>query len=406
MSPRLKVLPLNSTLSNVTIPRFDGDKNRVAYLKADLMEILADGPPVGEDQPRMVDCTGIQLLMQNAGETGEITVNMKRARYRLTPGVLTVKEDITAHSELFTLQGSSGVFHLDTQRGFVFGPLECDIFEKPEPEAMIPNPLTPGIALMAALTTPILAQAPEYRPLTKEQLFNLELLALPAANEVREGQKQLGSMLKQQQETTNQADQLLAQFAGEVESDSLNLLIQNPPKAANAANQPPEIKEPSYKITCDGGGFFDGNANLLVLLRNVVVTEERFTLRASKEIKVFFKDAEAKEEKPAEEGGEDEGPDVDIGEVKTLVATGGVNFSGVNKDGDPFEASAETASYNQETNQLILKDGRPTFRTVTPRGVMQMNSEDEDANVVITLMENTFSAQVSDTGWVFQGEEN
>jgi hypothetical protein len=195
----------------------------------------------------------------------------------------------------------------------------------------------------------------------------------------------------------------MTQFAGQVESDSLNLLIQNPPEAAKAANEPPEIEDPAYTITCDGGGFFDGNANLLVLLRNVVVTEERFTLRASKEIKVFFDEPKKEDKDEKKEKNEEETPDTNIGAVKTLVATGGVNFSGIDEDGNAFEASAAIASYDKQKKQLILKDGRPSFRKDLPQGPFAMTSESKEANVVITFTETSFNAQVSKNGWTFKG---
>ena len=86
LSPSLEVLPLNSTLSDVTIPRYDENQNRVAYLKSDLMEILADGPPVDNRQPIMVDCTGIKLRMAYEAADGEVSVDMERSSLPRQPG--------------------------------------------------------------------------------------------------------------------------------------------------------------------------------------------------------------------------------------------------------------------------------------------------------------------------------
>lgn len=399
--PTLEVLPINSTLKNVTIPRFDDERNRVAFLKADLMEILADGGKIDGRQPIMVDCSGIQLRMKNKDLMGDVRVDMKRARYRLRPGVLTVEEELVANSDAFRIRGQGGVFHLDTRRGFIFGPLECDVFEKPKTETVNTRLSFPPLAaaLVMALPLTLSAQLPEHRPPSKMELLRTDQLSLPEESTVKNEQNRLSEALQNQNDAVAEADRLLAQFSAQVESKSLNLLVQNPPKPAPAVDEPPAIKDPTLSITCDGGGFFDGNANLLVFLRNVIVTEKRFTLKANKELKVFFADAVPKEGKAKAD--KEEMPEVNIGEVKTLVATGGINFSGIDKDGNPFEASAATASYDNQKNQLILKDGTPTFQATTPRGVLRFKAESTDASVRIDLTEDSFSAHTSPNGWQF-----
>lgn len=400
-APTLEVLPINSTLSNVTIPRFDENFNRIAFLKADLMEILADGGMVDGRQPIMVDCSGIQLRMKNENLMGDVRVDMKRARYRLRPGVLTVQEEIIANSNQFKIRGNGGVFHLDTRRGFLFGPLECDIFEKPKAQAMNTAPSFPPLLVALAMSSPAMlsAQLPVHRPPSVAELLETDRHALSEQGRVQGEQGRLAAALARQNETLVEADRLLAQFSAQVESKSLNLLVQNPPKTAPENDEPPEIKDPDLSITCDGGGFFDGNASLLVFLRNVIVTEKRFTLKANQELKVFFSDAEPKESDDKTDPGE--APEISIGEVKTLVATGGINFSGVDKDGNPFEASAATAFYDNQKNQLILKDGKPTFRATTPRGVLKFKAESNEASIRIELSETSFSAHTSPNGWQF-----
>lgn len=408
-SPTLEVLPINSTLSDVTIPRFDENHRRIAFLKADLMEILADGSMVDGRQPIMVDCSGIQLRMKNEAQIGDVSVDMKRARYRLQPGVLTVQEEIVALSDQFQLKGIGGIFHLDTRRGFVFGPLECHIFEKPKAQAMTTPASLQSLSLMLAISfsATLSAQLPTHRPPSEAELLETDRLALPEQGNVRNEQLRLGTALEQQRESLAEADRLLAQFSEQVESQSLNLLVQNPPKPAPEIDEPPEVKNPELSITCDGGGFFDGTANLLVFLRNVVVTEKRFTLKANREIKVFFSESKPKNKKGDKKedkdtkGDDDKTPEINIGEVKTLIATGGINFSGIDKEGNPFEASAATASYDNEKNQLILKDGKPTFRATTPRGVLKFKAESADASVRIELSETSFTAHTSPDGWQF-----
>ncbi|GHC40844.1 hypothetical protein [Roseibacillus persicicus] len=392
LSPTLEVLPLNSTLSDVTIPRFDENSNRVAYLKADLMEILADGPPVNDHQPIMVDCTGIKLRMETDQVGGSIAVDMERARYRMTPGVLTVQEKITATSPQFHLKGNGGVFHLDTQRGFLFGPVECLIFPEAKLEASTMN--SAPFALLAA--TQLIAAEPIINPPTQEELLRIEKLALPTQPKVTADELKTSQSITEIEQESKAADGKFTDFAEKVESKSLNLLIQNPPQGNAAKAAKPPLPNPDLTINCDGGCFFDGNENLLVLLRNVIVKEERFTLTANKEIKVFFIVAPEEE---AKEGEDKKDPSLNITDIKSLVATGGVNFSGVDKNGNPVEASAATAFYDDKLKTLILKDGKPTFWFKKEKLEVQLQAEDDTAFVRIEFSDDGLKASTSETGW-------
>ncbi|MGJ8724538.1 MAG: hypothetical protein ACSHYB_08275 [Roseibacillus sp.] len=398
LSPSLEVLPLNSTLSDVTIPRYDENQNRVAYLKADLMEILADGKPVEGRQPIMVDCTGIQLRMAYEAVDGDVSVDMKHARYRITPGVLTVQETITARSPRFHITGNGGVFHLDSRRGFIFGPLDCDIFSKQT--AHHPTMLHPFHALLAS--TSLLVANSGHKPPSAEALLEVERLAKSSRSEIQASQQQIEQTTSENQAESKLADQRLMQFAEDVESKSLNLLIQNPPAPNAAVGGNPPLKDPEFTIHCDGGCFFDGNENLLVLLRNVVVKEARFTLKAQEEIKVFFNAAAEEDKKDNDkEGDKDQGAKLNITDVKNLVATGGVHFSGIDKEGNPVEATAATAFYNDQDKVLILKDGNPTFWTKKGKGEMHLRAADKNASVTIELAGKSMSAHTSAGAWNF-----
>ena len=399
LSPSLEVLPLNSTLSNVTIPRFDENNKRVGYLKAELMEILADGEPVGDRQPIMVDCSGIQLRMPSSDSTwGTIHVDMEKARYRITPGVLTVQEKIVTYSPRFTVDGVGGVFHLDTQRGFIFGPVDCLIFPENTKEAHLMN--RPATALLAS-TSLILAE-PTYQPPTEAELLEVEKAALPQRSRLTEQQAKTKRSLAEKERVAQAADERLQAFTSDVQSDSLRLLIQNPPQPGEKGLlKRARLTDADLRINCDGGCFFDGDENLLVLLRNVVVKENRFTLKAKKEIKVFFlSETEAPGGKTPPNKGDKAQLDMSIAGVKNLVATGGVNFSGIDEDGNPVEASAATAYYDDSRKTLILKGGRPSFWFKQDKLEIQKMAENEGASLRIKFTEQgTVNVNTSGDGW-------
>ncbi len=403
IGPTLEVLPLNSTLSDVTIPRYDSNRRRVAYLKADLMEILADGEPVNNRQPIMVDCTGIQLRMNSEQTGGDISVDMKRARYRLTPGVLSVQESITARSPKFSLMGNGGVFHLDTQRGFLFGPVDCKVYQlKTAYHSDMPTPVH---AFLVASSLATLSPS-SYQPPNTIRLLEVARQATPSSPRIQSEQTEVTQSAEAHEKDVEIANLRLAQFSEDVDSKSLNLLIQNPPPANPPSQVRPPLENPDLEIHCDGGCFFDGNENLLVLLRNVVVNESRFTLKAQEEIKVFFLSEPSKEKKEGEEKKEnsDSGPKLNLTEVKSLVASGGIHFSGVDKNGNPVEASAATAFYDDKKKELILKDGQPTFWTKKGDLELHLQAENANASVRIELAGETMSAHTSPNGWKIGGK--
>ncbi|MBK1834110.1 hypothetical protein [Roseibacillus ishigakijimensis] len=406
MSPTLEVLPLNSTLSDVTIPRYDENNRRVAYLKAGLMEILPDGPPVNDRQAIMVDCSDIQLRMNTEAAGGHVAVDMEQARYRLTPGVLTVQERITASSPQFDLAGTGGVFHLDTRRGFLFGPISCQIYAKPEPSASLmkpPLPALPALPALLASTSFLVAAEPTHRPPTAAELLKVEQLATSTEAQLQSSQTEAHKESAQHEEKAQDAQDKLLSFSQQVDNQALTRLIQNPPPANTTAQAKAPIKDPELTIECDGGCFFDGNENLLVLLRNVVVKEERFTLKAKKELKVFFLTEEPAEGASEEEA--DDNPDLTITDLESLVATGGVNFSGIDKDGNPVEASAATAYYDDQSKVLILKDGRPTFWMKKGKMEIQLQSENQGSSVRIELGEEGLKANTSGDGWKIDSKD-
>ena len=217
---------------------------------------------------------------------------------------------------------------------------------------------------------------------------------------MKKDQREIETSINQGQAESQQATQKRFENSRkDVQSESLNLLIQNPPAPKAAVQPKPPLKDPEFTVDCDGGCFLDGDKNLIVLLRNVIVKEERFTLKAQEEIKVFF--LAAPEEENNKDGAKKEGGiGLKISEVKSLIASGGVHFSGIDKEGNPVEATAATAFYDDQEKVLILKDGKPTFWT-KKEGAREIHLQavKAEASVRIELEGETMSAQASPTGW-------
>ncbi|MES2981913.1 MAG: hypothetical protein V4727_06340, partial [Verrucomicrobiota bacterium] len=128
-------------------------------------------------------------------------------------------------------------------------------------------------------------------------------------------------------------------------------------------------------IKCDGGMYFDAEAGVLVYLKNVTVTDPRFTLNGADELKVFFdkkepkkpasgdkKDADKKEveKKEATKKPEASGPTANFGDVKKLIATGTVRLVQKSVAGkDPVEASGGILTYDVPKGEIIISQRYP-----------------------------------------------
>jgi hypothetical protein len=151
------------------------------------------------------------------------------------------------------------------------------------------------------------------------------------------------------------------------------------PLATPPADKPLEIT-PSPEDThaeCDDGLFFDSEKGILVYLKNVRLTDPRFTMTGADELKIFLeKKPAAKPDKsptPAPDGKPDKsqpdllgGASASFGDVEHIIANGRILVKHKSDDGKPpVEASAALLNYNAKTGEIILSGGYPWVRQGT-----------------------------------------
>lgn len=172
--------------------------------------------------------------------------------------------------------------------------------------------------------------------------------------------------------------------------------VQTPAASRETKTEPksetPAADAPVTKITCDGGMFFDTQQGVIVYLKNVVVSDPRFTLTAGDEVKVFLKKKaeepkkDDKKDKPSGENKTPEDPNhaspdknkdakgekgkdakkdellggaSQFGDIDRMIATGGVVVTRVDPQNGKIEARGATASYDATNQIAILKGGYP-----------------------------------------------
>ncbi len=111
---------------------------------------------------------------------------------------------------------------------------------------------------------------------------------------------------------------------------------------------------------------FDSDTGVLAYLKNVRLTEPRFSLTCSHELKVFL---EQKAKKPKADPKADSKASKakekslnSFNGLKRIIATGNVKVTQKDETGNLFIATAESASYDGKTGEMILRGGRPRLQ--------------------------------------------
>ena len=123
--------------------------------------------------------------------------------------------------------------------------------------------------------------------------------------------------------------------------------------AGNAADRKSEI----IMVKCSGGIYFDAKDGQVVYLEDVEVTDPRFRMRASDELKVHLR------RRPNAEADELTGPEA-FSDVSHVVASGKVSIVRNDPEGTrtPVTASAAHVIFDVQSTDIFLQGGSPTIR--------------------------------------------
>ncbi len=303
-------------------------------------------------------------------------INLNKAFFNQEKGTLEAKEPVEIHSDRLIAKGQGLVYGFDQGEGFLIGPASTWIKPLPATTMKSRHPALRATAFFGASLLPLIAAPPPN--LTAAEVSDFEAAAVsrePAAAAA-------SAATTKELEIASAAGDAASKAAGEfLEQASL------PPIASSevAEAKPLEIKPgPDDTIVdCEGGMYFDSDEGVLVYLKNVSVTDPRFTLTGANELKIFFDKKAPESAKPAAQGaekpkegkvGSDQsapkesakntrlgiGSKMNFGDVKRIVATGAVVFKQKAVDDKaPIQASGAIFSYNVKEGEIILSGGYP-----------------------------------------------
>ena len=358
--PAVSLLPAGSVLRKVMIPRYDKQRKLTAVLRSETMTIV---------DPQTIEGSTVSVDLYNPDRSPSGRIDLVSATFDQHKGVLDARQPVDVASENFAAHGTGLVYLYQQAKGFLLGPVNTR-FYAPPPKTSMNRPLSPRGAATALATTLIALPAGAETParLNPGEHSDLAAHAASAATTVAAAKEEMKAGAAKDQAAAAEARADVGQF---VEQSGLkNVALPDAAPATAAAPLDVKAGPNDTIIEAKDGMYFDAEKGILVYLKDIHLTDPRFTLSGASELKVFLeKKAEPKkpeatgkpDEKPAAPAKTDlSGPAGNFGDVERIVATGAVRVLQKSTDGKPpIEASAAVLTYHAKTGDIVLNGGYP-----------------------------------------------
>ncbi len=394
--PTLDILPEGSVLRRVRLPRYDKDFNPTSLLSADKLTVL--------DRAR-IEGEGLNIQLYGKDGSVQAQTKMRHAIYNQTDSSLHATEAIYIKGKNYLASGTGLIFNWTSKRGFLLGPAST-LFQTDQPDKTTsmqlrrPHPNLTRTCTLAStlltLTTSVMAVPPPR--LSPAQLEEMDRLTAPSSRQIQRQQEETKRILAQDAKLAEAADASMSPFLKSIGQAALLVQSTTPGTATPSGSVPPTTPpdktkgsekpaETTLRVECDGGLYFDSDTGILAYLKNVRLSEPRFQLTCSQQLKVFLEQeankptkvtdkksalattppadksaaVERTEEKDKSLGSKDKSLG-SFGGLKRIIASGDVKVTQKDDNGKLFIATAETASYDAKTGEMILRGGRPRLQ--------------------------------------------
>lgn len=399
--PALDILPEGSILQKVRLPRYDKNYHPVSLLTADILTVV---------DTHKIDGKNVSIEVYNKNGEVQMRSDMRHAIYNQKDSTLRAMEAITLKGDKFQATGTGLIFHWHTNRGFLLGPATSQFITNTpntssamqlRPIHLLSNRSLSIAGTLITLTTSLIAEPPSR--LTQPQLKELDQLTQPSQSTIEQKQRETENSLSKEKKLIDSANATMHPFLKEVGQGKL--IVNNegtsdqtqkapqktspsatipakPATAKSGKKETPATPPQILHIDCDGGIYFDSDEGVLAYLKNIRLTEPRFKLTCSDELKVILdkkpvepkttpskkadpnatpieKDSTKKDPSKAEDK---KSTTTSFGDLKRIIAIGKVRVISKDDKGNTFIATAETASYDAKTEEMILRGGLPRIQ--------------------------------------------
>lgn len=352
----MSLLPNGSVLHDVLLPRYDKERNLVGDLKAEIMTVINSQNIHGEN-------VLIKFYKPDRSLRGK--VQLQKAVFNQITSQLRADEPIEITTDNLVAKGNGLIYAFQNGQGFLIGPSTTWISYSEPTTSMRPT-TTKAAALLALCLAPSLTIAAPPTNVSQSELAEINTAAVSVKPQLNAQSDEINASLK--------ADLAAAKKAADAAHSFLKSadLKDIPTETTPAVGAPLEISPGPNDtvIKCDGGMYFDAEAGILVYLKNVSVTDPRFTLSGADELKIFFEKKEPKKPVPGVKKEDDEnkvvkkpdasGPAANFGNVKKLIATGTVRLVQKSVAGkEPVEASGGILTYDVPKEEIVISQRYP-----------------------------------------------
>lgn len=341
------------------LPRYDKNLRLVGVLKATTITLVNEEVVAGKT---------VNIKFSNPDGSPRGHIDLSQANFNQVKGFLEALEPVTLQSDRFFAKGTGLYYAFNQGEGFLLGPATTWILAPIEP------PITMNSSQSAIRTTALAGIALVSQSLAQPTTVPSESLkddTASASSEHSAAARSARLNLQTDLEAASTATSKAKAFLEQTE-----LLSTNPPENSPSISEAKPLDvQPGPNdtlISCDGGMYFDADQGVFVYLKNVRVTDPRFSLSGANELKIFLSpkpaDKPAKD-KPAKDPKEPAslGLGAKFGDVDRIIATGAVRILQKNVEADkpPVEASGAIFTYQPKTGQILLSGGYPWVKQGT-----------------------------------------
>ena len=355
-----KVLPVGSSLYDVSIPRYNSNYQKTSLLVAERIETLADDKLQG---------TNVDIEIYKEG-LAQARTHLNSAIYYETAGIIHSLKNLQVFGEDFDIAGQGLILDWKNRAGFLLGKTQTLFYSETNKEMHSPTSDTTAPApsklpskrkpkhqptLKKAVTTAAIVTSSVPALLSAAELEEIDQLAKPSTpliQQVDAGTHHSNQVIQKQAQEMDKAQQSL--------SDKVLPIVEHNAKPSEPAVplQQRDGKIP-VSVEADNGMYFDSTTGTAIYHNNVVVIHPQMHLTCTDELKVLLKKAEPPTQDQTTQN--DQKSDKFDG-LDKAIATGNVVIRTKDSEGQLIITHSEIATYDGNTEIIILRGGRPTVQ--------------------------------------------
>jgi lipopolysaccharide export system protein LptA len=345
-----RVLPVGSSLHDVSIPRYDGSYQKTSLLKAERIDTLPKQKLKG---------TNVDIEIYKGSET-QATTHLNSAIYYEKEGIIHSLKNLQVFGQDFDIAGQGLILEWNQRSGFLLGKTQTLFYSENDKEMTSPTPkpvtpaakkVTPKPRIKKLATSTALASTSIPALLTAAELKEIDELAQPS--DARIQQVDAGSNKASQQMDAVATD--MENQQKKLEQKVLPVVKQRTKPTETAVPLKPREDEVPVSVEADNGMYFDATTGTAIYHDNVVVIHPQMHLTCEDELKVLLKKSQPESSGASKKSDKFDGLD-------KAIATGNVIIRAKDSEGKPIITHSEIATYDGTTEIIVLRGGRPTVQ--------------------------------------------